>query len=94
MIGKSFFTEMWRHPIHTREFGSHITNVMRCLKLEAQMNNYILMFKMFDTWVQRLEVYKTENGTNLIPYFVESSPMELNVKGFSNWIDEQISTLN
>ncbi|MBA2403863.1 MAG: SAM-dependent methyltransferase [Bdellovibrionales bacterium] len=35
MIGKSFFTEMWRHPIHTREFGSHITNVMRCLKLEA-----------------------------------------------------------
>ena len=35
MIGKSFFTEMWRHPIHTREFGSHITNVLRCLKLEA-----------------------------------------------------------
>lgn len=36
MIGKSFFTEMWRHPIHTREFGSHITNVLRCLKLESQ----------------------------------------------------------
>lgn len=35
MIGKSFFTEMWRHPIHTREFGSHITNVLRCLRLEA-----------------------------------------------------------
>jgi hypothetical protein len=35
MIGKSFFTEIWRHPIHTREFGSHITNVMRCLKLES-----------------------------------------------------------
>jgi hypothetical protein len=35
MIGKSFFTEMWRHPIHTREFGSHITNVLRCLKLES-----------------------------------------------------------
>jgi hypothetical protein len=35
MIGKTFFTEMWRHPIHTREFGSHITNVLRCLKLEA-----------------------------------------------------------
>jgi hypothetical protein len=29
------FTELWRHPIHTREFGSHLTNVLRCLRLEA-----------------------------------------------------------
>jgi hypothetical protein len=28
-------SEIWRHPIHTREFGSHITNVLRCLQLEA-----------------------------------------------------------
>ncbi|MFZ3231548.1 MAG: SAM-dependent methyltransferase [Pseudobdellovibrio sp.] len=28
-------TEIWRHPIHTREFGSHLTNVLRCLQLEA-----------------------------------------------------------
>ena len=28
-------TEAWRHPLHTREFGSHITNVLRCLRLEA-----------------------------------------------------------
>jgi hypothetical protein len=28
-------TELWRHPLHTREFGSHITNVLRCLQLEA-----------------------------------------------------------
>jgi len=28
-------TELWRHPIHTREFGSHVTNVLRCLQLEA-----------------------------------------------------------
>ncbi|HRQ57863.1 MAG TPA: SAM-dependent methyltransferase [Azoarcus taiwanensis] len=27
--------ELWRHPIHTREFGSHLTNVLRCLLLEA-----------------------------------------------------------
>ncbi|MCK9389345.1 MAG: methyltransferase [Sulfuritalea sp.] len=27
--------EIWRHPIHTREFGSQITNVLRCLLLEA-----------------------------------------------------------
>lgn len=28
-------TEIWRHPLHTREFGSHVTNVLRCLQLEA-----------------------------------------------------------
>ena len=27
--------ELWRHPLHTREFGSHLTNVLRCLQLEA-----------------------------------------------------------
>jgi hypothetical protein len=27
--------EVWRHPLHTREFGSHVTNVLRCLQLEA-----------------------------------------------------------
>nr|WP_166455072.1 SAM-dependent methyltransferase [Duganella alba] len=34
-LGKSALTEIWRHPIHTREFGSQITNVLRCLQLEA-----------------------------------------------------------
>jgi hypothetical protein len=32
---KNTMTELWRHPIHTREFGSHATNVLRCLQLEA-----------------------------------------------------------
>ena len=27
--------ELWRHPMHTREMGSQITNVLRCLFLEA-----------------------------------------------------------
>jgi hypothetical protein len=27
--------ELWRHPLHTREFGSQITNVLRCLQLQA-----------------------------------------------------------
>jgi hypothetical protein len=34
-LGKNVLTELWRHPIHTREFGSQITNVLRCLQLEA-----------------------------------------------------------
>jgi hypothetical protein len=32
---KNPLSELWRHPIHTREFGSQITNVLRCLQLEA-----------------------------------------------------------
>ncbi len=27
--------ELWRHPLHAREMGSQITNVLRCLYLEA-----------------------------------------------------------
>jgi hypothetical protein len=27
--------ELWRHPLHTREIGSQLTNVLRCLYLEA-----------------------------------------------------------
>jgi len=36
ILGKNVLTEIWRHPIHTREFGSQITNVLRCLELESQ----------------------------------------------------------
>ena len=34
-LGKTSLVEMWRHPLHTREFGSQLTNVLRCLQLEA-----------------------------------------------------------
>jgi hypothetical protein len=27
--------EIYRHPLHTRELGSHLTNALRCLRLEA-----------------------------------------------------------
>ena len=27
--------ELWRHPLHAREMGSQLTNVLRCLYLEA-----------------------------------------------------------
>jgi hypothetical protein len=35
MLAGNPLTEMWRHPLHTREFGSQLTNVLRCLQLEA-----------------------------------------------------------
>jgi hypothetical protein len=34
-MNKTPLAELWRHPLHTREFGSQITNVLRCLQLEA-----------------------------------------------------------
>ena len=34
-FAKTSLSEIWRHPIHTREFGSQLTNVLRCLLLEA-----------------------------------------------------------
>ena len=34
-LAKTPLSELWRHPIHTRELGSHLSNVLRCLLLEA-----------------------------------------------------------
>ena len=34
-FAKTPLSEIWRHPIHTREFGSQLTNVLRCLQLES-----------------------------------------------------------
>lgn len=34
-LSQTPLAEIWRHPIHSREFGSHLTNVLRCLQLEA-----------------------------------------------------------
>ncbi len=34
-LARGSLTEIWRHPLHTREFGSMVTNVLRCLQLEA-----------------------------------------------------------
>jgi Methyltransferase domain len=38
-LSKTPLSEIWRHPIHTREFGSQITNVLRCLQLESEGYN-------------------------------------------------------
>jgi hypothetical protein len=34
-LAKNQLSEIRRHPLHTRSFASHLTNVMRCLWLEA-----------------------------------------------------------
>jgi hypothetical protein len=35
-FGMTPLSELWRHPIHTREFGSLTTNVLRCLLLQSR----------------------------------------------------------
>jgi hypothetical protein len=34
-LARTPLSELWRHPLHTREMGSQLTNVLRCLYLEA-----------------------------------------------------------
>ena len=34
-LSRTPLSELWRHPLHTREIGSQATNVLRCLYLEA-----------------------------------------------------------
>jgi len=34
-LNRTPLAELWRHPLHTREMGSQLTNVLRCLYLEA-----------------------------------------------------------
>lgn len=60
---KNYLMELWRRPLHTREFGSHVTNVLRCLYLESKgyqvsvteltgwehsMKNELIIAKMID----------------------------------------------
>ena len=35
MLSRTPLAELWRHPLHAREVGSQLTNVLRCLYLEA-----------------------------------------------------------
>ncbi|MFY3386397.1 class I SAM-dependent methyltransferase [Paracidovorax sp. MALMAid1276] len=35
-LARTPLAELWRHPLHTRELGSQVTNVLRCLYLESQ----------------------------------------------------------
>lgn len=74
---------------------ARLANKNNWVVFQAQYKGYILLFKLYNTWVQRLEIYtKVNNFDSHKLYLVLDSPMELNVKGFNNWIDEQILTLN
>ena len=65
-LNKNPLAELWRHPLHTREFGSQITNVLRCLQLEA--NGY-------DVTVTELVGWEHSKKNELI---LASKPTSLN----------------
>ena len=52
-LTKTPLAELWRHPLHTREFGSQITNVLRCLQLEA--NGYHVTVTELVGWEHSLK---------------------------------------
>jgi Methyltransferase domain len=69
-FGKTPLSELWRHPVHTREMGSQLTNVLRCLRLEAA--GYQVMVTELVGWEHSLKnelivaSYKGQRRTNAV----------------------------
>lgn len=64
-LSKSPLAELWRRPLHTREFGSQITNVLRCLYLEA--SGYTVTVTELVGWEHSLKnelIVARRDGTN------------------------------
>ena len=52
-IPKAPYSQLWRKALHAREFGSHLTNVLRCLVLESQ--GYKVTVTEFTGWEHSLK---------------------------------------
>ncbi|MBA2962573.1 MULTISPECIES: class I SAM-dependent methyltransferase [Ramlibacter] len=52
-LARTPLAELWRHPLHTRELGSQLTNVLRCLYLEA--NGYQVTVTELVGWEHSLK---------------------------------------
>ena len=92
----SAYAEIYRHPLHTREFGSHLTNVLRCLLLESygyqvtvtefvglehSMKNELIVAKK----IERKRVSKVERLETLIADF---GLQDLSHRFNPNWVDD------
>lgn len=87
-LKRGALSEIWRHPIHTREFGSHITNVLRCLQLEA--NGYNVTVTELVGWEHSMKnelivasYGKDQNLRNRAKEKLESLLHELNLESLS-----------
>lgn len=52
-LSRTPLAELWRHPLHTREVGGQLTNVLRCLYLEA--NGYQVTVTELVGWEHSLK---------------------------------------
>ena len=63
-LSRTPLAELWRHPLHTREFGSQITNVLRCLQLES--HGYAVTVTELVGWEHSMKnelILATRNGS-------------------------------
>jgi len=82
-FGKTPLSEIWRHPIHAREFGSHLTNVLRCLQLEA--HGYQLTVTELVGWEHSMKneliiAHRTGKSRNNAQQRLEQILRELNLE--------------
>lgn len=64
-LAQTSLAELWRHPIHTRELGSHLTNVLRCLLLES--HGYDVTVTELVGWEHSMKnelIIASKNGKN------------------------------
>lgn len=64
-LSQTPLSELWRHPIHTRELGSHLTNVLRCLLLES--HGYDVTVTELVGWEHSMKnelIIASKNGKN------------------------------
>lgn len=84
-LSKTPLAELWRHPLHTREFGSQITNVLRCLQLEAHG---------YDVTVTELVGWEHSMKNELIIASQPSSPNAAKTRQAQARLQEVLAELN
>lgn len=91
-IEQNPLSEMRRHPIHTRAFASHLTNVMRCLWLEA--NGYTISVTELVWWEHSLkneliigtyQDIKNNRSLKRLKYIIEEFGLEEFAQRYYSW---------
>ena len=84
-LAKTPLAELWRHPLHTREFGSQITNVLRCLQLEAHG---------YQVTVTELVGWEHSMKNELILASLPSTPSENKTRSAQTRLQQVLAELN
>lgn len=74
--------------------NQRLKNKNNWIFFEANYKGYFLQFKFFDTWIQRIEINTKVNNFDRYQLFrITSSPMDISVKQFKEFIKEELLTL-